>query len=197
MQSFAEKMTRATKYKDTKKTGSEHASLNGYEEREKEWKSDWKMDKDTEKKPWAKPYDETLNSAGSLHPPKYLASTWFSADDPDLAVLGQEHHKTLSSTTCSRNTLQQLVSFCVRLYGSPARRNAFFREPDYPCNWWKICHLWICKKSFVCWSNKFLIQNMSTDNNCNGEFLSVSKAVKHSDLIACTQLLLNLVLLWK
>lgn len=103
---------------------------------------------DTDKKRWAEPYDECLSPAGSLHPPKYLASTWFSADSPDLALLGQEHHKTCSSTTttCQKDTHQQLVSsFSVRFSASPARRKSFCREPDYPCSWCKICHLWICK----------------------------------------------------
>lgn len=66
-----------------------------------------------EKKAWSKPYDDCFSAAGSLYPPKYLVSTWFSADSPDLAILGQGHHKTWSSTSCQKDTLQQLLSFSV------------------------------------------------------------------------------------
>ena len=110
----------------------------------------------TEKQPWAEPYDECLCPAGRLHPPKYLTSTWFSADSPDLAILGQEHHKTWSCTTCQKDTHQQLVSSSVRLSASPARRKWFSSEPDYPCDWWKICHLWICKNLWFADQTYFL-----------------------------------------
>lgn len=118
-----------------------------------------------EKKAWSKPYDDCFSPAGSLYPPKYLVSTWFSADSPDLAILGQGHHKTWSSTSCQKDTLQQLLSFSVNYSGTPAGRRFYFllnyflyrtrlslklMEDMSPVDLQNKK-----RKSLVCWSNKF------------------------------------------
>lgn len=67
-------------------------------------------------------YDDSLCPAGS---PKYLASTWFSADVPELAILGQNIIRPDPPPPPQGYTSQACLSLCVS--GSSARRKSFMR----------------------------------------------------------------------
>lgn len=116
-----------------------------------EWEWEKKKERDPEEKAeealsrdlWC---DESHGPAGRLQPPKYLASTWFSADVPDLAILGWNITRPdLPPQRSSGRARLFLCQTLVHLWQQIVFENQIIRASD---GTYVTCGL-------ICWSSAF------------------------------------------